>query len=165
MRGAPDRVRVDPARGRDHFGRERLGQTAHLGERGGIDVLRDRPEIHEAVREEHVEQREQEERVGGRPDRQVFVGLFRGLRAARVDDHEPAAAGAQRAQSPGHVGRGHQRAVGRERVRAEHQEVVGAVDVGNGDRERAAEHESGGNLLRHLVDGARRVDVLRARGL
>ena len=42
----------------------------------------------------------------------------------------------ERLQPPGDVGRGHQRAVRRVRVRAEHQEVVGAVDVGDRDRER-----------------------------
>ena len=38
------------------------------------------------------------------------------------------------AQPAAHVGRGHQAAVRRERVGAEHQQVVGAVDVGDRDR-------------------------------
>ena len=41
-----------------------------------------------------------------------------------------------RAQPPAHVGRGQQAAVGDQRVGAEDQQVVGAVDVGHRDRQR-----------------------------
>ena len=65
---------------------------------------------------------------------------------------------------PGPVGRGGQAAVGRERVGAEHEQVVGAVDVGHRHGEAAAEHEAGGDLLGPLVDGAGREDVAWCRG-
>ncbi len=115
--------------------------------------------------EQDVHEPEEEEGVGARSDRKVLVGLLRGLRPPRVDDDDLAAASPQRLEPAREVGCGHQRAVRRVRVRAEHQEIVGAVDVGDRDRERAAEHQPGRHLLRHLVDRARGVDVLRARGL
>ena len=57
------------------------------------------------------------------------------VRRGSIDDDAPAAL-ADAAQPPAHVGRGHQAAVGRERVGAEHEQVVGAVDVGHGNAER-----------------------------
>ena len=80
-------------------------------------------------------------------------------------DHDLAAALADRAQASAHVGRGQQRAVRDQRVGAEDQQVVGAVDVGDRDAEPGAEHQPGRDLLRHLVDGRRRVDVLRPQRL
>ena len=69
------------------------------------------------------------------------------------------------AQAPAHVGRGQQAAVRRERVGAQHQQVVGAVDVRDRDAERRAEHQAGGHVLGHLVDGGRGEDVARAERL
>ena len=83
-------------------------------------------------------------------------------RAPRVDDDDPAAALADRAQPPAHVGRGHQAAVRDERVGAEDQQVVGAVDVGHRDAERRRRTSAPArDLLRHLVDGAGGEDVAR----
>ena len=73
------------------------------------------------------------------------------------------AAGPDRAEPAGDVGHGHEAAVRRERVRAEDQEVVGAVEVRDRHGQRATEHEAGAHLLRHLVDGARAEDVRRSR--
>ena len=58
----------------------------------------------------------------------------------RVDDDEPAAALAQRPQLAGEVGGGGQTAVGDKGIRADDHEVVGAVEVGHGEGDRAAEH-------------------------
>ena len=91
------------------------------------------PELHQAFGDERVHEPEQEVRVGAGPDEEVLVGLLRGLRAARVHDDEPAAAGPDRAEPAGDVGHGHQAAVRRERVRAEDEEVVGAVEVRDRD--------------------------------
>ena len=99
------------------------------------------------------------------PDEEVLVGVLRGAAAARVDDDHLAAAVADAAQPTGHVGRRQQAAVRRERVGAQHQQVVGAVDVGHRHAEGRAEHQPGGHLLGHLVDRAGRVDVARAEGL
>ena len=78
--------------------------------------------------------REQQVRVGARADEVVLVGLLGRAAAARVDHDDAAAALPDRAQPAAHVGRGQQAAVGGERVGAEHQQVVGAVDVGHRDR-------------------------------
>ena len=80
---------------------------------------------------------EQEVGVGAGPDEEVLVGLLGRLRAAGVDHDEPPAARPERVEPAGEVGRGHQAAVRRVRVRAEDQEVVGAVEVGHRDDERA----------------------------
>ena len=144
----------------------------------GRAVARERLELIEAVAqlgqparprqplvEDHVDEREQQVRVGAGADEVVLVGDLGGARAPRVDHHELAAALLDRAQAPAHVGRGEQAAVGGERVGAEDQQVVGAVDVRHRDRQRAAEHQRRGDLLRPLVDRARRVDVAGAERL
>jgi len=112
-----------------------------------------------------VQQRVEQQRVGAGADEVVLVGLTRGARAARVDHHDLAAAGADRAQAPAHVGRREQAAVGGQRVGAEDQQVVGAVDVGHGDGGAAAEHQRRGHLLGVLVDGAGAEDVARLQRL
>ena len=122
-------------------------------------MVGERTEIDEILGEQDVGEREEEQRVGSGPDRDVFVGFLGGLRPARIDDDETTTARPECTQAGGKVGRGEQTAVGRERVRAEHEEIVGAVDVRDRDRQRAAEHQAGRDLLRHLVDGARAVDV------
>ena len=68
-----------------------------------------------------------------------------------------------RAQPPAHVRRGEQAAVRHERVGAQDQQVVAAVHVRDRHRQHRAEHEPGGDLLRHLVDRRRRVDVAATR--
>ena len=119
----------------------------------------------QALFEDHVDEREQQVRVGAGADEVVLVGDLGGARAPRVDHHDLAAALLDRAQAPAHVGRRQQAAVGGERVGAEDQQVVGAVDVRHRDRQRAAEHQRRGDLLRPLVDRARRVDVAGAERL
>ena len=115
--------------------------------------------------EQRVHEREEQQRVGARADEVVLVGLARGARAPRVDDDDLAAARADRAQAPAHVGRREQAAVGGQRVGAEDEQVIGAVDVGHGDRRPAAEHERRGHLLGVLVDGAGAVEVARLQRL
>ena len=67
-----------------------------------------------------------------------------GARAARIDHHAPCRRAARmRAQPAGHVGRGQQAAVRDERVGAEDEQVVGAVDVGHRHAEHGAEHQPG----------------------
>ena len=121
-------------------GRELLRRGAHRIDAFG--VLGQRAERDEVLAEEHVHEREQEQRVGGRSDREVLVGFLGGLGAARVDDDETPAARPQVAQPSREVGRGPEAPVRRERIRTEHQEIVGAVDVGNRHRQRGAEHQT-----------------------
>ena len=162
-RHPPDGVRGDAGDGRDRLGRERLRQLLdrrdplrQLGEPAGRDQV---------LREEDVDEREEQMRVGAGTDRMVLVGDLRRAAAARVDDDELPAARPQRLQPPAHVGRGHQRAVRGQRVRAEHQQVHRAVDVGDRDGERRAEHERAGDLLRPLVDRAGREHAVGAERL
>ena len=70
------------------------------------------------------------------------------------------------AQPPAHVGRGQQAAVRRERVGAQHQQVVGAVDVG--DRDRVSGRRTSARRRRAWASGrpcVAREDVLRAERL
>src|SRR5258705_289437 len=60
---------------------------------------------------------------------------------------------------------GGEAAVGGGRVGAEEEQVAGAVDVGDGDGDRRAEHQRRGDLLRPLVDGAGGEDVAGAEPL
>ena len=157
-RDPADLVGVDPADRRDRLrgerSRQRLDLVAAVGELGEPAGRR------QVLGDQHVGDREQQMRVGAGADEVVLGGLLGRPAAARVDDHDLAVALADRADPPAHVRRGQQRAVRDQRVGAEDQQVVGAVDVGDRDAEPAAEHQPGGDLLRHLVDGRRRVDVL-----
>ena len=119
----------------------------------------------EPLGEQRVGDREQQQRVGTGADEVVLGGLAGGAAAAWIDDDHLAAALADRTDAAAHVGRRQQRPVGDERVGAEDHQVVGTVDVGDRHAEPGAEHQSGGNLLRHLIDRRRRVDVLRAERL
>ena len=63
-----------------------------------VDVALGVAELHQPLGDDRVHDAEQEVRVGARPDEEVLVGLLRGLRPARVDHDEPAAAGPDRPQ-------------------------------------------------------------------
>ena len=95
----------------------------------------------------------------------MLVGQLGGAGPAGIDDHQPPAPGPEGLEPAGPVRRGGQAPVGIERVRAEHDEQVGAVDVGDGHGQRRAEQESGGDLLGPLVDGAGGEDVAGAERL
>ena len=118
--------------------------------------------VDQVLLDQRAGHRGQQQRVGAGADEVVLVGLLGGARAARVDDHDLAAALADAPQPAAHVGRGQQAAVRHERVGAEDQQVVGAVHVGHRHRQHRAEHQPGADLLGHLVDRRGRVDVLRA---
>ena len=112
-------------------------------------------------REECLRDPREQRRIRARTDRHVEVGPLGRPRPSRVDDDDAAAAAADRLEAAGPVGRRGEAAVRLERVGAEEQQEVGAVDVGDRDRERVPEDEAAGDVLRHLVDRRRRVDVLR----
>ena len=90
---------------------------------------------------------EQQRRVGAGPRRDVPVGQLGGAGARRVDHRQPAAALAQRLELAAEVGGGGQAAVGHQRVRADDDEVVGAVEVGHRERHRVAEHQPSATCL------------------
>ena len=120
--------------------------------------------VDEVLLDEDARDGGQEERIAARPDGNVLVRCARGPRADGVDDDESSAPLAQGPQASRHVGRRHHRAVRDEGIGSEDEEVVGAVDVGDGDGQRRAEHQGRGHLLRELVDGAGRVPAGRAEG-
>ena len=124
--------------------------------------LRYVPRVRQALREHHRDEREQRQRVRARADEVVLVGVLGRPRAARVDHHDLAAALADPADAPAHVGSGEQAAVRDQRVRAPDHQVVRAVDVRDRDRGPVAEHVTGREMLRHLVDRRGGIDVLRA---
>ena len=116
------------ARGRRHLlGRVVAHQLADLVE--ALAVLRQRPRVHQRLLDERAGHGGEQQRVAAGPDEVVLVGLVGGAGAARVHHHDLAAALADAAQPAAHVGRGEQAAVRHERVRAEHQQVVAAVQV------------------------------------
>ena len=90
-------VGVDAADRRDDLGREVARQRARPRRARRRDP-RHGAEVDETLGEERVHEPEEEVRVGAGPDEEVLVGFLRGLRPARVDDDEPAAARADRAQ-------------------------------------------------------------------
>ncbi len=156
-------VRVDAARRRDGLGRERrCASRRDVVE--PVDVVGRRRRGRRGPRRTSTctSAKRKSASVAGRIGRCSSASSAVFVRRGSTTTSLPPRARSARSR-PGHVGRGHQRPVRRERVRAEHQEVVGAVDVGDRDRERAAEHQAGRHLLRHLVDRARGVDVRRAR--
>ena len=114
-----------------------------------------------ALREQHVQHPEQQVGIAAGGDRDVLGGVRRGLGAARVHDHDAAAARDDRAQPVARARRRHERAVGHRRVRAEHEHVVGAVDVGDREQREVPEHLGRRQMLRQLVGRCRRVVVAR----
>ena len=74
----------------------------------------------------------------------------------------PPRGGLQRLRLAAEVGHGPQAAVRHHRVRADdHEQVCAAVMSGTGIVSQVAEHQAGGELLRHLVQRRRGVHVLR----
>ena len=94
----------------------------------------------------------------------MFAGDLRGLGAARIDHHQFAARG-QRLEPLGDVRRGHQAAVGNHRIGAEHQEIIGAIDIGNRQQELVPVHRGVDELVRPLVDRRRAEQIRRAQCL
>ena len=120
------------------------------------DVLGHSPEIRcdKAFFEQRVDDGEQQGGIGAGARSDVAIGQFGGAGAGRVDDGEPAAALAQGAQLAGEVGSGGQTTVGDKGIRADDHQVVGAVEVGHGERDGAAEHVAQRDVFGHLVKGA-----------
>ena len=152
-RHPPDRGRFDAAHGRDVLRGEVLRQARDLVD--AFDVTLRVAEAHQAFGDDRVHQREEEVGVGARSDEEVLVGFLRGLGAARIHHDQATATGADCPQPAGDVRHRHEAAVRRERVRAQDEEVVRAVEVRDRNAQRAPEHESCAHLLRHLIHRAR----------
>jgi hypothetical protein len=118
--------------------------------------------VGEALLEQDVRHRREEECVGAGADRDVPVGEFGGAGAARVDHGEGAAAGLERLEPAGEVGGGAQTPVGLQGVGADEEQMAGVVQVRHGDRVGVAEEQSAGDVLGHLVDRGRGEDAVGA---
>ena len=116
----------------------------------------------EALADDGVGHRRHEERICARPDAHVLVGDVSGSGSKRVDDDKTTPTRLQSAQSRRHIGSRPQGSIRDHWVRAKDEHEVGAVDVGNRDRQTGPKHQPGGNLGRHLVDSARGEDVSSA---
>ncbi len=128
---------------------ERLGEFPEAE-----DLFREHSGGGDPLGEQGVGEGGQQQGVAAGARREVAVGEAGGAGAARVDDDEGAAAGPQRLEPAREVGGGAQRAVGLDRVRADEQQEVGAVEVGDRDGEGIPEEEPAGDVLGHLVERA-----------
>ena len=161
-RQAPDGCGVDRSGGRDGLRCEVARDPLHLLD--AHDEPIEAAEVDEPFREEHVHHRHEQECVGARPDRHVLARLLGRLGALGVDDDDAAFAFDDTPEPTGPVGRGGEAAVRLERVRTEHQQVRGAVEVGHREADARPEEQATADLLGPLVDRARGVDVRRPEG-
>ena len=103
--------------------------------------------------EDHLQQREQQERVGVGPQRDVLE-LARGLRAARIDHHDSPAAIGDRVQLVLDPRSAHHRSVRDERVRADDQQEISSSEVRDRQQERrAVEQRAGGEAVGDVLGG------------
>ena len=163
-----------PGEAADVVGGE-AGDGGHgLGGEGGdgfgqvlqaVAVLARRAGVGQAVGQHDLDHGQQQVGVGAGSDGHVLVGLLRGAGAPGIDDDDPPAPGLDGLDPAREVGRRAQAPVGLPGVGPEHQQVVGAVEVGHRHGPGVAEEEAGGHVLGHLVDGAGRAQVAGAHRL
>ena len=144
-----DRRLVDARDRRRARDRPVRGKRLDRGDPVGVALEVTEPRA--ALREQHVQHPEQQVGIAAGGDRDVLGGVRRGLGAARVDDHDGAAARDDRAQPVTRARRRHERPVRHRRVRAEHEHVVGAVEVGDREQREVPEHLGRRQVLRQLV--------------
>ena len=115
--------------------------------------------------EQHVNQRRKPSCIGTGADPDVFVCELGRFGPTGIDDNESGSAIFESLQSARPVGSRSQAPVRFEWVRSEDQQIVGPIDVGNGNRRRMTEHVSRGDVLGHLIDRRCGVDIPRAESL
>ncbi len=103
--------------------------------------------------EEATNQRSEQQRIGARTDEVMLVGELRRLAAPRIDHDDPSAAFPNLGETRADAGSRHQAAVRDHRVRADHQQVIGAVEIRHRHQEAASVHPVAGELLGKLVEG------------
>ena len=96
-------------------------------------------------------------------DEEMFVGVARRHRTPWIDDHQPPAPFLEGAHTTRNIGRGQKTAVGYERIGAQHQPVIRAVDVGQRHRSTGAVHQRAGHLLGQLIHAAGRKYIATAQ--
>ncbi len=143
----------------DAFGRKLADER-----REGIDILHaalETPQPHPSLREHLVQHGCEKQRIGPGPDGDMRIGDLCGLGASWIDNDHASAAIANGKESALHARAGHQAAVRHHRVRAEDEEVVGPLEIGDRNEGEMTEHAKRGEHLRELVGRARRIHVLR----
>ena len=158
----------------------RSGVNAATSVAQPVDVVRVRRQelaVLEPFLEDRPHHREEQERVAAGADEVMLLRDLRGLGPPRIDHHDLAAALADRLQARLRVDQVHQRALGDERIRADDEQELRAIDVGHGlpearAVEEARRQEVGQVVLRagtvrvpraDRLDPVRRVDAVRVR--
>ena len=130
------------------------GQTRHCDTQF-VDAVRERGDsrlgLGESLLEHRVQDRCEEQTVGAGTDGDPLVGVARGLRVARVDRDNASSARTDSFDAAREVGRGAQAAVRLVRVRTQHDEQVGVVDIRDRDALGRAEHVPTGHVFGDLV--------------
>ena len=139
--------------------------TAAVDQVDSVDYLRERARGGEPFARRGHGRCLRAERHRCRADRHVQVGVRGRSRSPRIDDDDAPTTPPDRLEPARPVGGRCEAAVRLERIGAEEQQQVRAVDVGDRDHERVTEDEATRDVLRHLVDGRGRVDVLRPERL
>ena len=103
--------------------------------------------------------------IGARTDGQVLVACRCRSGAHGIDHHDASLASSKFPESSRKIRRRHHRAVGHQRICSKDEEVVGAVDIGNRNRQRRAVHQRARDLFGHLIDRARGESLSGAEGL
>ena len=161
-REGSDRVRFDPRESRDAFRRKRGGKFLDFVE--SPRLRGEAPGRSEPLIEQDVHDREQECRVRTGSNEVVFVRQFGRLAAARIDDDDFSAAIANRSQARAKIGRRQQASIRYRRVRAQHEQVVGAIDVGYRDDVIPTKHLLAREILWNLVTARGGESPLRPHG-
>ena len=123
------------------------------------DVVGQSAEIGQVLVEQHVDDGEQQRSVGAGARRYVEVGHLGGTRPVRIQHHQPAAALADRFELSDEIGCGGETSVGHQRVSADDYEVIGAIEIGNRERNRRAVHVPARDVFGHLIQRAGGEDV------
>ncbi|EAU66865.1 conserved hypothetical protein [Stigmatella aurantiaca DW4/3-1] len=111
-----------------------------------------------------MEHREQEQGIGARADEEVLVRDVRRLRPARIHHHHLPPTLLNGPEPCPHVWHRHQAAIGGQRVGAQHEQVLGVIQVRNGDEQLVAKHQVRGQVVRQLIHGGGAVLVARTQG-
>ena len=137
---------------------------------GGTDAFHPRhvigqpAQIDQLLVKQDVYEGEQQYAVGAGAHGDVSVGHLGGAGPVRIQHDQPAAAPTQRLESASEIGRGRQAPVGHQRVGADDDEVVGAIEIGNRECQGVAVQIAAGDVFGHLIQRAGREDRPGAQG-
>src|SRR5579883_979328 len=132
-------LRSNAADRRNRFGSKMPGQFAYLFKTG--DMLRKVFGIDQSFREKRVYHCEEQMSIAAGTNKMVLVSFLGGPCTIWVDDHNFAATLMQTPQPPAHIRGGHQAAIRNERIRAEQQQVIGSIYIGNRNSQPGAKHQ------------------------